>query len=199
MSELAGTRREKVVLLAPPDPVGVRWPEAHSEGGGISAEQAERVAQIRAGRCKPSPRRLWRGYHCEKDKELRRSYGFGCELYWQVFVLQGEVCGVCEEPPGKTLLIVDEDEDTREIRGLLHPRCNGRITAGVARYLADPPALRLGRFVVSAERFARRQRRLAAKRRARRNRAKTVLKEVPQQKPNSYAAKLAAARQPHRR
>jgi hypothetical protein len=187
----------------PPEWADGLWTPTGSKGSSRSpsllcnpADEA-RVEQLREECCPPSPKWLWPGYHCPLDKELQRAYGFGCDHYWRVFVSQGEVCGVCKQPPGKARLVVDEDEDTHEFRGEAHRGCNGKITPEIVRYVLDPPARKVGRFVIPAEKFARRQKRLADKAKARRAR-KAAAQQVSPVEAGGYAASLAAARKARR-
>jgi len=88
---------------------------------------------------------LWDGYTSARDKELRRCYGLKLTHYQAILDAQHGVCALCGKPPttGRAL-VVDHDHQTGEIRGLLHQRCNRQVSDQIARYLADPPARRVG-------------------------------------------------------
>ncbi len=121
---------------------------------------------------------LWDGYTCDRDKELRRRYGLKLAHYNAILAEQGGVCGWCGNPPERGRpLVVDDDHATREIRGLLHPGCNQRLTEQGVAYVLDPPARRVGPFVVPPERDEMRRRRDAdrVERRKAKRAAKTAV------------------------
>lgn len=106
---------------------------------------------------------LWDGYADARDRDLRRLYGLKQAHYDQLVELQEGRCGICgTEPPEGQRLVVDEDHDTRAIRGLLCPRCNRRATQTRARYYLNPPAGHLG-WVVPEKNWNTRQARNAAR------------------------------------
>lgn len=159
-------------------PVGANRPKALS-GGDAWTET-----------CGSRPGWLWPGYHCPLDKELRRTYGFGCSDYRQLLVAQGGVCRRCGQPPRARRLVVDEDHDTGEVWGLLHFGCNRRISQLDRRYLRQPPPVRL---LVPEDRQRAAERRRQQKRaRTRRHAAKPTTDAVPAEN-GSYAEKVAAA------
>jgi len=159
-------------------PVGADRPKALSEGEAWTET------------CRSRPEWLWPGYHCPLDKELRRTYGFGCGDYRRLLDAQGGVCRRCGGPPRARRLVVDEDHDTGEVWGLLHFGCNRRIDQLDRRYLREPPPVRL---VVPADRQRAAERRRQQKRaRTRRRAAKPTAATAPAE-PGSYAEKVAAA------
>lgn len=68
-----------------------------------------------------------------RGKELKKNFGISLEIYQQMFVAQGGVCGICKQPEkdvrnGKVQwLAVDHDHSTDEVRGLLCGSCNKAI------------------------------------------------------------------------
>jgi hypothetical protein len=107
---------------------------------------------------------------------LWATYGIGCADYYRLLALQRNRCAVCGGPPRRWRLVVEHDHTTGEIRGLAHFTCNRllvllptlwRLAWQLSRYLADPPGHDLG-LVVPAKQL----RRLEAKDRAKRERAK---------------------------
>jgi Recombination endonuclease VII len=87
-------------------------------------------------------------YQTTMDRDLRRLYGMRLDHYELLLARQGGVCAICGKPPleGKRL-VVDENHQTRLIRGLLCARCNRLTTEAREAYLADPPAAELGWYV----------------------------------------------------
>lgn len=56
---------------------------------------------------------------------LRKHYGITSAEYDELLKKQNGLCAICKEPPsGNTLLHVDHDHRTGDVRGLLHPTCN---------------------------------------------------------------------------
>jgi Recombination endonuclease VII len=82
-------------------------------------------------------------YSTTMDRDLRRLYGMRLDHYEALLADQDGRCAICAKPPatGKRL-VVDENHETRMIRGLLCTRCNRLTTEARERYLADPPAAR---------------------------------------------------------
>lgn len=100
-----------------------------------------------------------------RDSYLRRTYGITLEFYNDLLQYQGGRCFICWKKPGRTLLAVDHNHMTGEVRGLIcgrswkdpvsgrdFPACNRII--GMFRdnpapfrrgadYLENPPARRL--------------------------------------------------------
>jgi hypothetical protein len=166
-------------------PVGANRPKALSEWSNALG----RCATVGGAR----PGWLWPSQgHCTLDKELRRTYGFGCADYWTLFDAQGGTCRRCGHPPTPTRrLVVDEDHDTGEVGGLIHFGENRRIDQKTRRYLRTPPPVRL---VVPPDRLRAAERRRQRKRRADRARAQpTPTAAAAAAEPGSYAAKLEAA------
>lgn len=101
----------------------------------------------------PPPAWLYWGYHCTQDAHLRRTYGITCADYWLMHEAQGGACGGCGKRQRNPALVVDHDHDPPyEIRGLLCTHCNRSLSRGLARYLAQPPARKVGPFLVPPER-----------------------------------------------
>lgn len=110
-----------------------------------------------------------------KDGDLRRFYGMTVDWFAELFEAQGGRCAACRRlfrfhaqcPPGKPRSPrVDHDRQTGEIRGLLCDRCNRSLSQGLTRYVLNPPARRLGPWVIPAKQrqyglalYARRARR----------------------------------------
>lgn len=136
--------------------------------GGCLDEKATHPTPA-APSCPNTERPSWllSAFHCARDHELRQTYGITCESYYRLLAQQGGVCAVCGRRPGKWRLAVDHDHDSGFVRGLCHHRCQRGITTAVVRYLADPPGRGLGLVVPAAK-----LRRLEAKDRAKRERAK---------------------------
>jgi Recombination endonuclease VII len=74
-------------------------------------------------------------FHCDKDREARRSYGpkFTCDVFWAFMDEQDRRCAICGVPwrEGEHLLSVDHCHRTGFIRGLTHSRCQRDITVAV--------------------------------------------------------------------
>jgi hypothetical protein len=110
-----------------------------------------------------------------KDGDLRRMYGLTIEWWVDLLEAQNWRCAACKRtfrftfqcPPGYPRPPhVDHDHQTGEIRGLLCGRCNRKLSQGLTRYVLNPPARRLGPWVMPAkqrqyglELFAKRVRR----------------------------------------
>jgi Recombination endonuclease VII len=105
-----------------------------SHGHGDSSP--ERITRGRIGGTEGLPVRKYTA----ADRALYRNYGLSPDDYDRALELQGGVCALCGlPPPGSRRLVVDDDHETGEIRGLLHRPCNGKITLRIQRYLAEPP------------------------------------------------------------
>lgn len=66
-----------------------------------------------------------------KKKELRAEvyakYGLTPNQAIAIYEQQGRKCGICDEPKELAKLHVDHNHKTREVRGLLCPRCNNGL------------------------------------------------------------------------
>ncbi|HSK33164.1 MAG TPA: endonuclease VII domain-containing protein [Propionicimonas sp.] len=81
-------------------------------------------------------------------------HGLSESDYIRLWEFQGGRCGVCNRPPAKAgRLVIDHCHRTKQVRGLVHPLCNGKLGKvqdnvtwldGAAAYLRDPPASRCG-------------------------------------------------------
>jgi Recombination endonuclease VII len=152
--------------------------------------------------CPGDPERpawLWEGHHCRLDKRLWATYGIGCADYYRLLALQRGRCGVCGGPPRRWRLVVEHEHSTGEVRGLTHFTCNRllvllpalwRLTWQLCRYLADPPGRALGLVVPLKQR-----RRLEAKDRAKRERARKRAKARPPEPPSGVARLRAMTNQ----
>ncbi len=143
---------------------------------------------------------LWDGYVSDRDRHLRQSFGLKLTHYEAIFAAQDGKCGICGKAPRKgSVLYVDHDHDPpHEVRGLLCSRCNGRLTQAMTRYLADPPARKVGPWFVPEEIEAYYQQANAKKAaaRARRTQAKRVGREQAEAGPptdETFAARVQAA------
>src|ERR1700752_1094590 len=106
----------------------------------------------------------WTAADVAKDKRLQRVYGITLEVWWDLWDQQDGRCGVCKKELGDNANC-DHDHVTREIRGLLCPRCN-RYRVGRRRwpeieevysYLRPPPAKMVGTFIVPVRNRVRRR------------------------------------------
>jgi hypothetical protein len=95
-----------------------------------------------------------------KDGDLRRMYGLTIDWWAELLDAQNWRCAACKRgfrftfqcPPGYPRPPhVDHDHQTGEIRGLLCGRCNRKLSQGLTRYVLNPPARRLGPWVVPAK------------------------------------------------
>ena len=59
-----------------------------------------------------------------RNNNLWYRYGITEEDYDNLFSMQGGVCYICTNPPGKHRLSVDHDHKSGRIRGLLCHNCN---------------------------------------------------------------------------
>ena len=67
----------------------------------------------------------WRKANPElyREQYLRATFGISLSAYNALLVQQGGVCAICKTTP-KTVLAVDHDHDSGEVRGLLCSSCN---------------------------------------------------------------------------
>jgi hypothetical protein len=132
-------------------------------------------------------------YSTTMDRDLRRLYGMRLDHYELLLARQGGVCAICKRPPAEgKRLVVDEDHESRLIRGLLCARDNRLTTEAREAYLADPPAAELG-WYVPAKQWDTRQARNAS--RARRHQeAREAAKQPPPPPPAPSPTRLALDR-----
>lgn len=120
---------------------------------GGAQDASARPLSPRCPHADPPPAWLYWGYHCTQDAHLRRMYGITCADYWLMFEIQEGACGACGKHQQRPALVLDHDHDPPyEIRGLLCTHCNRSLTRAIARYLANPPARKVGPFLVPTER-----------------------------------------------
>jgi hypothetical protein len=81
---------------------------------------------------------------------IERTYGLTRDQYDELLALQGGVCAICRQKPGKKRLAVDHDHKTGQVRGLLCGRDNHDLLGAgydsipklqaAVHYLTHPPA-----------------------------------------------------------
>lgn len=108
------------------------------------------------------PHWLWPGYHCTMDKELRRDWGITCGDYFAMYEKQDGKCALCGMESERRL-DVDEDHETRKVRGLLCRKCNRNLSQRIAEYVKHPPADEFD-IHVDGRRVRKREERLETKR-----------------------------------
>jgi hypothetical protein len=106
-----------------------RYAAAGEEGRKLAREAHRKwVAKNRSRRREYERRRGW-----------RRHFGLSIEQFEQLVRKQGGGCAICAgKPPSGSVLCVDHDHATGEIRGLLCGPCN----IGLARFKDDPVLLK---------------------------------------------------------
>jgi hypothetical protein len=62
-----------------------------------------------------------------RERTLRKKYGISLDEFNAMVVLQGNLCAICKQPPGKFGLFVDHNHVTGKVRGLLCSPCNSGI------------------------------------------------------------------------
>jgi len=121
-------------------------------------------------------------------------YGVTCDTYWQMFKAQDGRCGACGKRQQKPALVLDHDHDPPyEVRGLLCAHCNRALTEALVRYVMDPPARRIGPFLVPPERAkVAEEHREDVRRRAKAKRTKSRTNNGPDQTSDFHARTRAA-------